>query len=130
MHFFLCRSQGRRTSERFIKPAIPTPSLCLNTSAPNILSHQGGGMLNASLVGCSSSNVASNSGSAGIQPSVNTLNTSISSCPGQNPLNHSLSSIPHNIVLPNNASNPNIVIANNSAFTQPASPMDTSAYKD
>lgn len=30
--------QGRRTSERFIKPAVPTTSMCLNTSAPNVMS--------------------------------------------------------------------------------------------
>jgi len=29
--------QNRRASERFIKPALPTPMLGLNTSAPNVL---------------------------------------------------------------------------------------------
>lgn len=31
--------QGRRTSERFIKPAVP----CLNTSAPNVMSSMSSG---------------------------------------------------------------------------------------
>lgn len=84
-------------------------------------------MLNASLVGCSS-NVATNSGtSSGVHQ---TMNNPLNSSTGQNPLNNSLTSIPQNIILPNNVSNSNIAIANNSAFTQPASPMDTSVYKD
>ncbi|KAH8302567.1 hypothetical protein KR044_008280 [Drosophila immigrans] len=33
----LCPLQNRRASERFIKPALPTPMLGLNTSAPNVL---------------------------------------------------------------------------------------------
>lgn len=55
-----CLGGGRRTSERFIKPAIPTASLGLNTSAPNVI--LGGG-----------------SGSGGGGSGTSSLNTSFSS---------------------------------------------------
>lgn len=35
--------QGRRTSERFIKPAIPTSSLGLNTMPLSFMGDRGGG---------------------------------------------------------------------------------------
>lgn len=98
--------QGRRTSERFVKPAVPTQSLCLNSSAPNVMSHQGSGILGGAI-----SSVNSN-----VHHTLNPLNLSMSSG--------------SSITLPANISNPSITFASNSALTQPASPMDTSAYKE
>lgn len=105
---------------------MPTPSLCMNTSAPNVMSHL---HHSNSLLGGTSS------GMAPIQHSGNPLNSSILSgggggggSSGSNPLN---SSHTHNVSLPTNINNPNISFASNNAITQPASPMDTSAsYKD
>lgn len=104
--FFLFFSQGRRTSERFVKPAVPTQSLCLNSSAPNVMSHQGSGILGAAI----------NSVNSNVHHTLNPLNSSLSSG--------------SSITLPTNISNPSISFASNSALTQPASPMDTSAYKE
>lgn len=103
---FLFLSQGRRTSERFVKPAVPTQSLCLNSSAPNVMSHQGSGILGAAI----------NSVNSNVHHTLNPLNSSLSSG--------------SSITLPTNISNPSISFASNSALTQPASPMDTSAYKE
>ncbi|CAD7082470.1 unnamed protein product [Hermetia illucens] len=117
---------GRRTSERFIKPAIPTP-LGLNTSAPNVLSNQ--------FIGAGIQTVSSGSGSGGagverISLSGATSNSSIisSSNPLNSSLNNSSSSSSSNIVNSNLVSTP----TNNppNAFAQPASPMDTSVYKE
>lgn len=101
--------QGRRTSERFIKPAIPTPSLGLNTSAPNIMSHHG--ILGSShIAGHASSSTNSTIGS-----NPNSLNSSLSSA-SNTPLPHANSNISFS--------------GHSSSFTQPASPMDTSVCKD
>lgn len=106
--FYDLNSQGRRTSERFIKPAIPTPSLGLNTSAPNIMSHHilGGGVGSPHIAGTASSSTNSTIGS-----NPNSLNSSLSSA--------------------SNTTLPNISFSgHSSSFTQPASPMDTSVCKD
>lgn len=118
--------QGRRTSERFVKPAIPTTSLGLNTSAPNILSHHSGllGVLGSG--GGTGANI-------GQHHSVNTLSTPMASAHGSNSnsLNSSSLSSSSTHTLPNtNNSNSSLSFAGHSAFTQPASPMDTSVYKD
>lgn len=69
---------------------MPTTSLCLNTSAPNVMS-------------------------------------TMSSMGGSNPMNIGS----HSVTLPANISNPSgMVFAPNNALTQPASPMDTSAYNN
>lgn len=120
---------GRRTSERFIKPAIPTPSLGLNTSAPNVLSSQ---FMGAGILG-SNQGVNSGGGGSGINLCCGASNTSlISSNPMNASLNNSSSSSSSNI------NNSNLTSAftptNNSnsttTFAQPASPMDTSVYKE
>lgn len=125
MFFLLCK-QGRRTSERFIKPAIPIPSLGLNTSAPNILSHHG-------ILGNNSS--ASSTSSQHHQHhhhhqlSGNPNSSNNSSTVGSNPnsLNSSSSS---NTTFPPNLNNSITFAGHSSSFTQPASPMDTSVCKD
>ncbi|XP_055609705.1 coiled-coil domain-containing protein 6 [Uranotaenia lowii] len=94
---------ARRTSERFIKPAIP---IGLNTSAPNVLHNQscppGGHFPNFPTVTASSTGVGGTGASS-------SLNSSSSSA-------HNTSS--------------NISFGGNSSFVQPASPMDTSMCKD
>lgn len=92
---------GRRASERFVKPAAPTQTLCLNTSAPNVMA--------STLFGTTHLTAAH-------QP--------------PNPLNSSLSSSSSAITLPTNINNPSVSYASNVAITQPASPMDTSSYKE
>lgn len=78
--------------------------MALNTSAPNVMSHH-----NSGLIGGTSS------ASTSIQHSGNQL----------------IGSHTHNVSMPTNINNPSISFASNNAFTQPASPMDTSAsYKD
>lgn len=118
--------QSRRTSERFVKPAIPTTSLGLNTSAPNIMSHHGS--ILGALGGCGSNNSVGNL--SGTQQGIggnNALNLTMPTLgSNSNSLNSSLSSS-SNSTLPTNSS---ISFAGHSAFTQPASPMDTSVYKD
>lgn len=105
---------SRRTSERFIKPAIP---LGLNTSAPNVLHHHHNSSGSGAGVppGGSSSNFpllsASNSGAPGGIGACSSLNSSISS-----------SSTQHN--------SSNVSFSGNTSFVQPASPMDTSMCKD
>lgn len=117
--FYGLTFQGRRTSERFIKPAIPSQSVGLNTSAPNILSHQHHGILGSSsgpshhLPGNSHS---PNTSAVGSNP--NSLNSSLSST--------SNTTLPPNV----NISNSNISFGAHTSFTQPASPMDTSVCKD
>lgn len=101
---------GRRTSERFIKPAIP---LGLNTSAPNMFHHHSaGGCVPAGGSNSTGGNFpmlsASNSGAPG---ACSSLNSSISS-----------SSTQHN--------SSNVSFSGNTSFVQPASPMDTSMCKD
>uniref|UniRef100_A0A8D8K561 Coiled-coil domain-containing protein 6 n=1 Tax=Culex pipiens TaxID=7175 RepID=A0A8D8K561_CULPI len=108
---------NRRTSERFIKPAIP---LGLNTSAPNVLHHHhssGAGVPPGGSGGSGSSSnfpllSAGNSGATGGGiGACSSLNSSISSSSTQN-----------------NSSN--VSFSGNTSFVQPASPMDTSMCKD
>lgn len=101
--------QGRRTSERFIKPAIPLSSL--NSSAPNVLTGSGCNVIH-SFSQNNNSNGGNNSGS----------NVSLASS-----LNNSLSSSStssNNSTVPSQSSN------NIQQFMQPASPMDTEFAKD
>lgn len=101
--------QGRRTSERFIKP--PVPLLGLNTSAPNVLST--GGLQFNSQNNNNSNSGGNNTGS----------NVSLSSS-----LNNSLSSSQSTSsnTLPSQSTSSNIP-----TFAQPASPMETeSTFKD
>lgn len=102
---------SRRTSERFIKPAIP---IGLNTSAPNMLHHASAGPTSCQAGGSSvhfpviSSSGGSGAGGGG---GMSSLNSSISS------------SSTHN-------TSSNISFSGNSSFVQPASPMNTSMCKD
>lgn len=97
----------RRTSERFIKPAIP---LGLNTSAPNVLHHNNIG-------------TPCPPGSSGNQFSL--LSSSVGTGGGSSTSQNSSmsSSSTHN-------TSSNISFSGNSSFVQPASPMDTSMCKD
>lgn len=101
---------GRRASERFIKPAAPTQSLCLNTSAPNVMA--------SNLFGTSSGSIHHNT-----HQSSNPLNP-------LNPLNTSSNAGSQTITLPTNINNPSVSYASSTGITQPASPMDTSIYKE
>lgn len=108
MFLLISRLQGRRTSERFIKPAVPL--LGLNTSAPNVLS--------SGLQFNSQNNNNSNSGGNNTGS-----NASLSSS-----LNNSLSSSQSTSsnTLPSQSTSSNIP-----TFAQPASPMETeSTFKD
>lgn len=100
----------RRTSERFIKPAIP---LGLNTSAPNVL-HQHHHHHNSAGVPCTPGGtnfpVLSTGGTIGATSS---LNSSVSSTASTH-----------------NTTSSNISFSGNTSFVQPASPMDTSMCKD
>lgn len=108
----------RRTSERFIKPAIP---LGLNTSAPNVLHHHNsmtgvcssGGNTGSHFPMLSSGGASSGGGGGGASGAASSsLNNSMTS-----------SSSTYN-------TSSNISFGGNSSFVQPASPMDTSMYKD
>ncbi|KXJ71648.1 hypothetical protein RP20_CCG020092 [Aedes albopictus] len=100
---------SRRTSERFIKPAIP---IGLNTSAPNMLHHSSAGPASSCQPGGSHFPVISTGvGTAGGGGGMGSLNSSMSSSS-----------------TPNTSSN--ISFSGNSSFVQPASPMDTSMCKD
>lgn len=100
---------SRRTSERFIKPAIP---IGLNTSAPNMLHHSSAGPASSCQPGGSHFPVISTGvGAAGGGGGMGSLNSSMSSSS-----------------TPNTSSN--ISFSGNSSFVQPASPMDTSMCKD
>lgn len=138
---------NRRASERFIKPALPTPMLGLNTSAPNVLSGSTG--TGPSIVGGLFSSSSNSTGpSSGFLSSL--------SC-GERVSFNSASLLGNNAAVPpptsssahantlsfnlHNTSNSNMNISGtNSAFTptnpsggtfaQPASPMDTSTCKD
>lgn len=102
---------SRRTSERFIKPAIP---IGLNTSAPNMLHHTSAGPMSCqpgSSSGVHFPAISSGAGTAGGGGGMSSLNSSISST-----ATHNTSS--------------NISFSGNSSFVQPASPMDTSMCKD
>ncbi|XP_053690192.1 coiled-coil domain-containing protein 6 [Sabethes cyaneus] len=111
----------RRTSERFIKPAIP---LGLNTSAPNVLHHHN------SMAGLCSSSGSGTSGNTSHFPMLSTSAGSGSgggggsSSGGATSLNNSMtSSSTYN-------TSSNVSFGGNSSFVQPASPMDTSMYKE
>ncbi|KAG5678960.1 hypothetical protein PVAND_008577 [Polypedilum vanderplanki] len=91
---------GRR--ERFVKPAIPLPSLGLNTSAPNVLSSSS---VIPSQLHSSSSQVINNNVNSGSNASLSSLNNSISSTTSTS-------------TLPSQSS------SNISAFVQPPSPMN------
>ncbi|EDW33085.1 GL16067 [Drosophila persimilis] len=154
---------NRRASERFIKPALPTPMLGLNTSAPNVLTTTNPlmGMLgpNASSAGNAAGGFLSNSErlSLGAQPSsgggggvsstflaggggllsLNSQMASSASSSSSNLMNISLNnSSGGNLV--NSSSNSSLSAftptnqpsAAATAFIQPASPMDTSTYKE
>ncbi|XP_055689334.1 coiled-coil domain-containing protein 6 isoform X2 [Lutzomyia longipalpis] len=95
---------GRRTSERFIKPAIPTPSL--------------GGVSNSINLGATVPVLSGNSANAATLHATATANaqTVATGSATNSPQQSSSSSI----------SFP----GSNSAFIQPASPMDTSVCKD
>lgn len=141
---------NRRTSERFVKPALPTPLFGLNTSAPNVLTNLpllvsggasqtfsgtttggGGSSLNNSML----SNLNNSGGVVGglgeRQNTGGTLNNSIASNPMNISLNNSSSSSSSSIM---NTSNSSLSAfpANigNTSFAQPASPMDTTVYKE
>ncbi|XP_004525317.1 coiled-coil domain-containing protein 6 [Ceratitis capitata] len=172
---------NRRASERFIKPALPTPMLGLNTSAPNVLSSNtllgsggggGGGVGVGGGVGCvagSSSavltgalntstlfggagsflqnlnperiNIGSGAGSS-LLPNNNGSNSMAmagNATPLQqasNPMNISLSNTSTNLTNNMNSSNSSLSAFTptntnaSTAFAQPASPMDTSVYKE
>ncbi|XP_030384926.1 coiled-coil domain-containing protein 6 [Scaptodrosophila lebanonensis] len=60
---------NRRASERFIKPALPTPMLGLNTSAPNVLTTAVNPLLatgSAAIYGANAANAGSIPGSGGV----------------------------------------------------------------
>jgi coiled-coil domain-containing protein 6 len=119
---------SRRTSERFVKPAIPIPMMGLNTSAPNVLHSTnvltGGNGICAG--GCGS-------GGSGAQSS---MNTSFSSSSQNSSLPGSTSTSSHNISFSINNANSNN--NNNSgqqqqqqtSYIAPASPMDTNISKE
>uniref|UniRef100_A0A1L8DAU0 Coiled-coil domain-containing protein 6 n=1 Tax=Nyssomyia neivai TaxID=330878 RepID=A0A1L8DAU0_9DIPT len=87
---------GRRTSERFIKPAIPTPSL--------------GGVSNSATMAAAPATLVSNT--APVHPAI-TANAQAASANATQQQSSSIS-----------------FPGSNSAFIQPASPMDTSVCKD
>lgn len=101
---------GRRASERFVKPAAPSQSMCLNTSAPNVMA--------TSLFGTNTGAIHLNA-----HQSSNPMNSSLSS-------NSSANTSSQAITLPTNINNPSVSYASNMGITQPASPMDTSSYKE
>ncbi|XP_011179724.1 coiled-coil domain-containing protein 6 isoform X2 [Zeugodacus cucurbitae] len=163
---------NRRASERFIKPALPTPMLGLNTSAPNVLSGNsllgstgsggGGSGTNSSLTGAAlnSSTLfggtsggflqnlnaerlsigggASGSNNIGLGISGATMNSGNNASLQQasNPMNISINNSSTNLSNSMNTSNSSLSAFTptntNSAtsFAQPASPMDTSVYKE
>uniref|UniRef100_A0A1I8NYE1 Coiled-coil domain-containing protein 6 n=1 Tax=Stomoxys calcitrans TaxID=35570 RepID=A0A1I8NYE1_STOCA len=127
---------NRRASERFIKPALPTPMLGLNTSAPNVLSGSSGAgpSVVGGLFSCSSNATGPSSGFLGNERlsfnSASLLSNNATASAG------SSNTQPFNINTSNASAN-----SSNSAFTptnpsgsntfaQPASPMDTSTCKD
>ncbi|XP_075160605.1 coiled-coil domain-containing protein 6 [Haematobia irritans] len=129
---------NRRASERFIKPALPTPMLGLNTSAPNVLSGSSGPgpSVIGGLFSCSSNATGPSSGFLGNDRlSFNTTNVL---CSNANISAGTSNTQPFNA----NTSNSSVNSSSNSAFTptnpsggtstfaQPASPMDTSTCKD
>ncbi|XP_055620211.1 coiled-coil domain-containing protein 6 [Toxorhynchites rutilus septentrionalis] len=107
---------SRRTSERFIKPAIP---LGLNTSAPNVLHHHHHSSIGAPSApggsGASFSMISSSTGASAAGAGGNNINASFNSSISSSSI-HNTSS--------------NISCSGNSSFVQPASPMDTSMSKD
>ncbi|XP_073843700.1 coiled-coil domain-containing protein 6 [Musca autumnalis] len=135
---------NRRASERFIKPALPTPMLGLNTSAPNVLSGSTG-VAGPSVVGglfssCSSNAAAGPPPSSGFLNSNERLSFTSASLLSNNTNNTASSNSTQAFNI--NTSNSSMNSSNsNSAFTptnpsgggtfaQPASPMDTSTCKD
>ncbi|XP_036216984.1 coiled-coil domain-containing protein 6 isoform X1 [Bactrocera oleae] len=174
---------NRRASERFIKPALPTPMLGLNTSAPNVLSGSSllgtavsggggsGGGTNPSLTGAALnsstlfggtggflqnlnaerlsigggasgsaalliSNNGSNNMGLGISGST-TINSGTASLQqASNPMNISINNSSTNLTNSMNTSNLSLSAFtptntnSSTSFAQPASPMDTSVYKE
>ncbi|XP_065361658.1 coiled-coil domain-containing protein 6 [Calliphora vicina] len=142
---------NRRASERFIKPALPTPMLGLNTSAPNVLSGSTGA--GPTVVGglfSSSSNATGPSASFLNSLGNERLSFNSASLLGYNaappvlpPTSSSAQANPLSFNLQNTSNSNMNVSGTNSAFTptnptggatntfaQPASPMDTSTCKD
>lgn len=140
---------NRRTSERFVKPALPTPLFGLNTSAPNVLTNHpllvsGGGSsqtFSGTTTGGSSlsnsmlsnlNNSGGGGGGLGERHNISgVLNTSNASNPMNISLNNSSSSSSSSIM---NTSNSSLSAfpsnIGNTSFAQPASPMDTTVYKE
>ncbi|XP_067646615.1 coiled-coil domain-containing protein 6 [Eurosta solidaginis] len=150
---------NRRASERFIKPALPTPMLGLNTSAPNVLSGAGGIVSNTtlpfggtssgpsvflqninaerlSMAGSASGGTSLFSGNNGSNAmglgmgNTTMNNSSIAVQQASTPMNI----ITHNSSTNNSSSSISAFTPTNTnsttSFAQPASPMDTSVYKD
>ncbi|XP_037939811.1 coiled-coil domain-containing protein 6 [Teleopsis dalmanni] len=154
---------NRRASERFIKPALPTPMLGLNTSAPNVLgSSTGGPSANLNSNSLFSATTASsgflsginsdrlNYGASGAFNSAsllsggNSSNTTTFNVNASNVLNQTASN-PININLNSSSSSSSSIMntsnsslsaftptntSSSTSFAQPASPMDTSVYKE
>ena len=143
--------QNRRASERFIKPALPTPMLGLNTSAPNVLTESTGA--GPTVVGGLFSSSSNTPGpSASFLNSLGNERLSINSTsllgysaapPVLPPNNSSVQTNPLSFHLQNTSNSNMNTSGTNSAFTptnssggaantfaQPASPMDTSTCKD
>ncbi|XP_055843482.1 coiled-coil domain-containing protein 6 [Episyrphus balteatus] len=136
---------NRRTSERFVKPALPTPLFGLNTSAPNVLTNHpllvsGSSQTFSGTTGAGSSLSSSmlsnlnNSGGLGErQNTASTLNNSNVSNPMNISLNNSSSSSSSSIMNTSNSSLsafPSNIGNTSTSFAQPASPMDTTVYKE
>ncbi|EDV97786.1 coiled-coil domain-containing protein 6 [Drosophila grimshawi] len=166
---------NRRASERFIKPALPTPMLGLNTSAPNVLTTTNPLLATGSAAiygGTGGAGGAAGTGGGGMSSFLSTLSSERLSfgAGGQQPqaagsagtfvaggilsMNNQLtggtsssaSSSSSNLM--NNSSSGNLINSSSSnsslsaftptnqpsgaatAFIQPASPMDTSTYKE
>lgn len=135
---------NRRTSERFVKPALPTPLFGLNTSAPNVLTNHpllvsgssqtfsgttGGSSLSSSML----SNLNNSGGLGERQNTASTLNNSNASNPMNISLNNSSSSSSSSIMNTSNSSLssfPTNIGNTSTSFAQPASPMDTTVYKE
>lgn len=159
---------NRRASERFIKPALPTPMLGLNTSAPNVLS-SGNPLLPSGHTPSGVSGTAGGGGppysgaGSGFLSNLNNERLSLGSGGGNtallggnittannttaggvglggsisNPLNISLNNSSSSSGSNMNTSNTSLSAftptnnsSNSTSFAQPASPMDTSVFKE
>ncbi|XP_036338174.1 coiled-coil domain-containing protein 6-like [Rhagoletis pomonella] len=166
---------NRRASERFIKPALPTPMLGLNTSAPNVLSATsllgsagsgGGASTNPGSSGAPFNSSTLFGGTAGGPSFLQNLNTERLNIGGagsggsgllagnngsinvglglgsasmnSNSGTLSQTSNPMNININNSSNTSNSSLSaftptntnTTTSFAQPASPMDTSVYKE